>query len=272
MAFQNFNDYFKSLPNAQVFWFSFNLIQVSGVTSYGVFWPMLGLPNPGELAATATICTRTTMGSFPYQNATGGNSIYCAILNLRAAASRWSYILVDRLAHITNLSTTSTSVQTVGIDVSVGGLSSRIGLSDYSEVQWFIESYGDTGVGTFTTTVTYTNAAGVSGQTISVTIATLGFNLGRAMLLVGNNGEKIKSIESVQNTAVPPTTTNFGIAAVRPYTSAYISNYTGFSTNSFSKTTCPKIPTDACLTGMVFQPLGSSTVSAVHGQIVLCEG
>jgi len=102
----------------------------------------------------------------------------------------------DRLAHMGGLNGTLTTAQTVGVDVSVSALDSRRGDSSYSDVQWWLEWYTATGSTAVTATVSYTNAAGVSGKTTTVYIAA-SLAASRMLPIIGSGGEFIKSIQSV---------------------------------------------------------------------------
>jgi hypothetical protein len=154
---------------------------------------------------------------------------------------------MDRLAHMGGLVASSTASQTVNL--SVTSLTSRIGSSDYSDVEWFVECYTATGTSSGTITVTYTNAAGTSGQTATVS-APSSMTTGTMLRIIGTGGEFIQSVQSVQHSPSLGTPAgNYGVVAYRFISEITVNHQAAYcaTINSHTNVGLVKIPDGAAL-------------------------
>lgn len=217
---------------------------------------------------TAAVCTSATTGALSFNNATVGTTRIYEIGVCLIAAYRFLF-LVDRLAHISGYSGTSTSAQNNAISVTSVS-SARRGDSDYSEVMWFIEIYTAAGGTSTNITFNYTNGAGTSGQTVIQTFSN-GLTGARKMVrILGNNNEPIQSIQSVTLSASTGTTGDFGITACRfvtPIFSPYASD--GYTMN-WMETRLAKVPDDACLYFVFYTP-SAVTSGLIEGSITFID-
>lgn len=188
--------------------------------------------------------SRTTLGSVNYSNASGIKELHLAGLELSGHAAGVLH-LYDRLYHMSGLSATVTTAQTVGgaITRNASGAGNQI----------WIEIYTTIGATPTTITASYTNQAGVSGKTTHP-IAIGNTNLReteriiRLPLADGDTG--VQSVQSVTLAATTGTAGNFGITIAKPIARGFIEAPGAAMLRDFitgASPTAPVIETDACL-------------------------
>lgn len=232
-------------------------------------WLSAGTPALGAVPTAAAIPTSALAGVFKFTNPTGGDSSYVGRMALMGSIAATDVQFHDRLSHMGGLSGTVITAQNVGCDVSDSSLDARRGGDDYSDVQWWIEFYTATGTVAATATVTYTNAAGVSGRTTTVALAA---SRKPSMLfaIIGAGGEFIQSVQSVQLSISTGTAGNFGVTATR---SLYILSL-GMANSSvvadWSYLGLPRIEDNAAVFMIVFP--GSTSTGTIYGSGKLIHG
>lgn len=277
MAISSYSQYLAALPVGQRLFVSKSSTGGASGTQlpWVSMWKSSGTPGAGSNPATSPeICTKATTGSIQFNNASGANKLYLAQAHLSIALTgSSSFALMDRLSQISGLSSNSTSVQTVNVDASDSSLTSRIGTSDYSQVQFWLEFYANTGVSASPTiTVNYTNTSNVSQTTVVPAIGT-SIQANRIILITPTNGDIIKSIQSVQLSAGTGSVGNFGVTAVRVIAPILLPDFLQTNSNDWTTFGLPSIENDACL----FFSCGVNTYSgsasgALSGFLILVEG
>ncbi len=240
-----------------------------------------GTPAQGSIPSTAAVCDKTLTGALLNQVNASGNDArgnpkknYLGPIDLIPSANTpGTIIVVDRLAHMGGLSGTSTSSQTVGVDVSGAGsnMASRINQTDYTDVRWFIEIYTDVGTTAVTATITYTNAAGTTGRTTTMSFAgaSPANRAGRMFEIIptNNGSEKIESIQSLQNSATTGTAGSFGITALK-WLGAVPQNLVGGLADVDMLRILREAGPDACLVPIAITGTTSSPVIAGTGYLI----
>jgi hypothetical protein len=218
-------------------------------------YPAIGT-NPTTTFAT---CTSSTTGALRLPSL-GSGAYYVDRLSLvlkDTYAQR--YAVVDRLAHVGGYVGNSTSLQSFAINVS-GVSADRLGASDYTDLQWFLEGYTAIGATPTTITVTYTNGAGTGSRTTTVT-TTDALAAGELLRIVGSGGESIQSVQSLQLSPSSGTAGNFGITAYRE-----IFATTGVPLNStaqpknWAQTSLAKIQSDAFVQFITYAQASNGTI------------
>ena len=242
--------------------------QVAG--GFSALWRATGVPAQGAIPTVATILNNTVLGGFMYSDAPIGKYSYIgrAFQVCGNAATDVQYH--DRLAHMGGLSGTVTTAQSVNLDVSgtSANLEERRGAVDYSDVQWWLEWYATTGATAVTATVTYTNAAGASGRTVTVAIP--GSTAASRMIpLFGLNGEFMQSIQSITH---PTTGTagNYGITATRVLTTISCGLANAGTVADWAYLGLPRVPNQSCVTMVVLA--GTTSTGVVIGSAKLIQG
>jgi hypothetical protein len=149
---------------------------------------------------------------------------YGAYSNAVCSNSAVTIEIHDRLMHMGGLVGNITTSQTVGLDVDANlatdNLTNRIGDSNYSDIQWFMEWYTDTGATASNATINVTYNDGSSGN---LTVVAVGGTLRASRMIALNSlipsassGLFIRDINTVILSASTGTAGNFGFTATRP--------------------------------------------------------
>ena len=171
-------------------------------------------------------------------------------------------ILYDRLLHISGLSGTSTSAQTVG------GTLTRNTTGEGNQI--WVEIYGQIGATATTITASYTNTAGTSGRTTQA-VAIGGTNnreVTRVIPLTLQAGDTgVQAVASVTLAATTGTAGDFGITIARPLAFANNENAGSQFIRDFiaGMPDSDVIPADACLALAIL----SASTSAPQGFVGL---
>lgn len=243
--------------------------QVAG--GYTSLFRATGTPGQGAIPSTAAVCNNTLLGGLTFTNSTSGLSSYLARANLCCSNAASEILVHDRLAHMGGLNGTLTTAQTAGVDctVTTSNMANRIGNSDYSGIQWWLEWYTATGSTAVTATVTYTNGSGVSGKTTTVAMAAT-VAASRMLPIIGASNEPIQSIQSVTLSATTGTAGSFGVTATRFISSLIlpVANFT--SVADWAGLGLPQVPDSACL--MIVQIPSTTSSGTLLGSAKLIQG
>lgn len=243
--------------------------QLGGLPSS--FWRAGGIPAQAAIPTAAEIPNNTTLGAMNFDNPSPPNRNYFGRLAMMASVAATDMQIHDRLGQMGGLLGNSTAVQTVNLDISGTGsnLPARRGDADYSDIQWFLEWYTATGSPAVTATVIYTNADGITGRSTTVALPSA-VAAGRLLAIVGNGGEYIQSVQSVQLSAATATAGNFGVTASRPLTSISLPQANGGVVANVIDLGMPRIHDSACL-AIVLLP-GGSTTGFIYGNAKIIQG
>ncbi len=241
--------------------------QVAG--GFTSLWRATGTPAQGAIPAAAAICNKSLTGAFGFNNPSAGICSYIARLMMLSSNSATDVQVHDRLAHMGGLNGTLTTAQTVGVDASDSSLDLRRGDSAYSDVQWWLEWYTATGSTAVTATISYTNDAGVSGKTTTVSIA-VSLAASRMLPIIGAGGEFIKSIQSVTLSATTATAGSFGVTATRALCGLSLGLANSSVIGDWAAIGFPKVPDDSCL--MLIMIPGATTSGTLYGTGKIIQG
>jgi hypothetical protein len=177
-------------------------------------WTYDGFPAGGSAPGAASIPTRTTTGAIPF-TAPGGTREKFLISSGVVSTIAGVYVLYDRLFHMSGLSGTSTTDQTIqgatptpALTRNTGGVGNMV----------FYEIYTLIGTTSTTLTMTYTDQDGNSGQTSTINIGATGFREAtraqRIPFAAGDNG--VRAVEKIKLTGSTGTVGDFGITIAKP--------------------------------------------------------
>lgn len=247
--------------------------QLTGQTAGGFssFWRASGFPAQGAIPTAPEILNNQTLGGLNFDNPVGANNHYIGRIHAVASSAGLDVYFHDRLGQMGGLSGIVTTPQAVGLDVSLAteNLDDRIGKADFSEVQWWLEWYSTTGSTAVTATVSYTNAAGVSGQiaTVSIPASTAG---GRALRIFTDNGEAIRSIESVTLSASTGTAGNFGVTASVFLSSITLGLQNAGTVFDYAATGLQKVEKNSCIAILIIP--GAASTGTLTSNLRLVTG
>jgi hypothetical protein len=239
-------------------------------------WRATGQPGQGATPTTAATCDNTLTGALQFTQQTSPSTSYLGILEGLCVNAGTTLEIHDRLMHMGGLSGTSTSTQTVDLDVhaNVGNdnLAARIGSSNYSDVQWWLEWYTDTGGTAVTATVNVTYNDGSSGNLSGASLAATrraSFMLPlNSLIPAASSGLYIRDVNSLTLSASTGTTGNFGVTATRFRASLYKPVANARFTADWAGLGLPEIPNQSCL--FAVQLASTTTTGSVRatGKII----
>lgn len=205
-------------------------------------WEYEGSPSHGAVPpSSVAIPTNATQGSWKQVDAGGGRQLWIPAIG-GDSSQAGTFVLYDRLLHISGLSGTVTTAQTVGgaLTRNTGGVGNFIAAEIYTQI-------GVTGT---TITASYTNQAAASGQT-SAAVAFGNTNKREAQRMIefslaaGDTG--VQAVASVTVLATTGTAGNFGIVVGRKLASFVVSSAAITDVRSFLNGPMMLADAGACL-------------------------
>lgn len=240
-------------------------------------WRATGQPAQGAIPTTAAVPTKATTGAFEFDNQTAPATSYLAWLSITAANSAMGIEFHDRVAHQGGLVLNVTTSQTANLPIDLNTLApsaERVGASNFSDVQWFLEVYtaGGATASDATINVTYDDAS-----TGNLNVVAVGGTLraGRLIALTplipaGSQGKFIRGINSVILSASTGTAGNFGFTCTRQRTGFGLPLANVTQERHWAQLGMPEVPNDSCL--MMVVTCGTTSTGAMRGQGKIAHG
>ena len=226
----------------------------TAVGQYHSLWRATGQPGQGAIPAAAANCNQSTVGGMQFSQQTAPAKSYLAYLEAACSVSAMTVEVHDRLMHMGGLNGTLNTAQTVGLNfngATADNMAERIGDANYSDIQWWLEWYTDTGATAVTATVNVTYNDGTTGNLAAISLAATR----RASLMQPLNGlipaaaagKFIRAVDTVQLSATTGTAGNFGVTATRlrgtlfmPIANAKFSaDWANLPINTIPNSSCP---------------------------------
>lgn len=240
-------------------------------------WRATGQPGQAAIPAAAAVCNNALTGALNFAQQTSPATTYGTWANAMCSNNATTLEIHDRLMHMGGLSGTSTGSQTVNLDINANlasnNLDARKGDANFSDVQWWMEWYTDTGGTAVTATVGVTYNDGTTG-TLSVALSATR----RASLMIPLNGfipaaaagKYIRDIDTVQLSATTGSAGSFGFTATRPRMTMPLSLANKMETFDWAALGLPEIFNSSCL--MILQVASTTTTGTVRGGGKLSHG
>ena len=240
-------------------------------------WRATGQPGQAAIPAAAAVCNNALTGALNFAQQTSPATTYGTWANAMCSNNATTLEIHDRLMHMGGLSGTSTGSQTVNLDINANlasnNLDARKGDANFSDVQWWMEWYTDTGGTAVTATVGVTYNDGTTG-TLSVALAATR----RASLMIPLNGfipaaaagKYIRGIDTVQLSATTGSAGSFGFTATRPRMTMPLPLANKMETFDWAALGLPEIFNSSCL--MILQVASTTTTGTVRGGGKLSHG
>lgn len=240
-------------------------------------WRATGQPGQAAIPAAAAVCNNALTGALNFAQQTSPATTYGTWANAMCSNNATTLEIHDRLMHMGGLSGTSTGSQTVNLDINANlasnNLDARKGDANFSDVQWWMEWYTDTGGTAVTATVGVTYNDGTTG-TLSVALAATR----RASLMIPLNGfipaaaagKYIRDIDTVQLSATTGSAGSFGFTATRPRMTMPLALANKMETFDWAALGLPEIFNSSCL--MILQVASTTTTGTVRGGGKLSHG
>lgn len=235
---------------------------------YHSLWRALGYPGQGATPTTAAVVSNSTLGAIGFTQQTAPATSYLGNLEAIAVTAGMTVEIHDRLMHMGGLSATvvAPTVQTIGVDInanlSTSNLNARKGDANFSDVQWWLEWYVDTGVTGSTATINVTfndgTSANLSGVGVGATIRASRMISLNSFIQSADQGKFIRSVNSLTLTPSTGTAGNFGVTATRYRAGVFCPSASGRFISSWAEVSLPEIYNNSCLFPIVIAN-GTST-------------
>lgn len=231
-----------------------------------------GQPGQGAIPTTAAICNKALVGTFQWPNQVAPTTSYLGYAFAVSSNSAMVLEIHDRLAHNGGLVLNVTTSQTTNLPLdlqTLGVPAERLGDSNFSDIQWWLEVYTDGGAtaSNATINVTYNN-----GTTGNLNVVAVGGTLRASRMLTLNSlvptpGLFIRGINSVILSASTGTAGNFGFTAtrIRGVLPMNIANKTEVA--DWAYLGLPEIPNDSALFPVVISSTTSTGTLRGGGKI-----
>ena len=227
-------------------------------------WRATGRPAQAAIPSGPVVCTKDTLGAFPFNNPPLGDLSNIGGLQISGTLSH-HFLVWDRLTHRGGLSGVTTIAQTVGLSIPPD----RNAAIDGSDSQWYIEIYTDIGATAVTATVAYTDQTDTA-RTTTISIGGVAFNrAGRLSRIFPNPGQEIKTITSITH-ATTGVAGNYGITCGRRLLSQPMGQPIIGVSLDYAQVHMPRVPNDACLWAGVIST--ATTTGDIRGVIPLYQG
>lgn len=241
-------------------------------------WRATGQPGQGAIPAGAAACDHTTVGGHGFAQQTSPATSYIALIDALCVNASTTLEFHDRLAHMGGLSGTVTTAQTVGLDLdslkSGNNLAARIGSADYSDVQWWLEWFADTGstAVTVTVNVTYddTSTGNLTGQSLSATRRASFMQSLNGLIPSAKAGQYIRGVNSVTLSATTGTAGNFGVTATKYRAGCFRPLANARMSDDWAALGCPEVPNSSCL--FIVEIAGTTSTGIVRASGKLIHG
>lgn len=184
----------------------------------------------------------------------------------------------DRLMHMGGLVGNVATAQTANLDVSANlatsDLDARKGDANYSDIQWWLEWYTDTGSTAVTATVNVTYNDGSSGNLTGIALAATR----RASLMIplngsipaADSGKYIRDVNTVTLSATTGTAGSFGVTATRPRLTMPLNVANKMEVFDWAQLGLPEIFNSSCL--FPIQLASTTTTGTVRGGGKIAHG
>ena len=250
----------------------------TGAGEFTSLWRVGAEPAQGAIpATTGSIPNHLTTGAMSFMQQTAPLKSYLAELQISVAVQTQSQTVEihDRLLHQGGLNGTLTTAQlTAGCDLNAylltENIAARIGDANYSDIQWWIEWYTDTGATVVNTVVNVTYNDGTTGN---LTTFAFGRRTGplkplNPFIPAADSGKYIRGVNSITLLATTGTVGSFGVTATRFRAAAVTTTQFKTVTTGWSETGLSEIYNNSCLTMIVVGTGTATSNTYVTGKIV----
>jgi len=244
---------------------------------YHSLWRATGQPGQGAIPTAAAVCNSALLGGFRYTQQTAPATSYIGYLEAACSTSSVTLELHDRLIHRGGLVGNVATAQTAGVDlngVTADNMAERIGDVNFSDVQWFLEWYADTGATVATATVNVTYNDGTTGNLTGVSLAATrraSFMQPLNGLIPGAaSGKFIRAVNTVTLSVSTGTAGNFGVTATRPRSSLLCPVANLKWSADWAALPVSEIPNSSCL--FLIEIAGASSTGIVRGGGKIAHG
>jgi hypothetical protein len=235
-------------------------------------WRATGQPAQGAIPTNSALCTKALLGAMDFTNQVNPAKSYVGWMFARCSNSSMTLEVHDRIAHMGGLSLILTTAQTVNLDlVALAPPADRLGETNYSDLQWWLEVYADGGATASNATI---NVDLNDGTNVNLTVQAVGGTIRAGnmfaltpLIPAANQGKFIRDVNSVTLSASTGTAGNFGFTVTRPKTAVELTLSNKTEVRDWAALGFPDVPNDTCLSLLVYPSTTSSGAVGGGGKI-----
>lgn len=168
MALNSYDNILAALTDGKGQPFHFNKASITTIANaFYSLWTAAGQPGAGGFSGTplaARAVTGATTGALRFTNPTGPDLLHMISLAASSSVAAGTLVVVDRLLDYAGIDATSTSLQSADNTVTLPRY------TDGAGVQMFCSPTTTLGATPQTVTITYTNQAGTTGRTTTLSL------------------------------------------------------------------------------------------------------
>jgi len=241
-------------------------------------WRATGQPGQAAIPTTAAACSMALLGAVQFTAQTDPATSYLAILEALCTNAGTTLEIHDRLGHMGGLNGTLATAQTVNLDLNAilasNNLDDRKGDANFSDVQWWLEWYADTGATVVTATVNVTYNDGTSGNLTGISLAATRrasfMQPLNSLIPAADSGKYIRDVNTVTLSATTGTAGNFGVTATRYRAALFQPLANARFTADWAQLGLPDVPNESCL--QLIQVAGTTSTGIVRATGKLAHG
>lgn len=238
-------------------------------------WQATGQPAQGAIPTAPAVATSATAGAITFNNQTSPITNYLGWLTATSSNSAMGLEIHDRVATMGGLSFSATTTQTTNLPIDLQALApsaDRLGATNYSDGQWFLECYADSGGTNANLSISVTYNDGTTGVLNDMVLNGI-IRLGRLISLtplipVASQGKFIRSINSVILSASKAGAGNFGFTYRRQRTVLPLNLAQKAEVADWAALGCPEIPNNSCLELLLVTSASSTGTLRGQGKII----
>jgi hypothetical protein len=216
-------------------------------------WRATGQPSQAAIPTTPALCNSALLGAISFNNRTLPVENYVGWLYANCSNNASSLEIRDRLVHngglvlnvITSQTITGLNLATLAVD------SERLGETNYSDCEWFLEVYSDGGATASNATINVTYNDDTTGNlnvlAVGGTIRAGNMFALTPLIPTAQQGKFIKGINSVILSASTTVAGNFGFTCTRNRTVIELPLANKTEVADWAKLGLPYIANDSCL-------------------------
>jgi hypothetical protein len=244
---------------------------------YFSLWTSAGLPAagtaPGGVSVGPIQATNSTTGALPFMQQTSPLTSYLSKLAASCANTGATLEIHDRLYHQSGFVANITTSQIAAFDLN-SLYETRMGDTNFSDIQWWLEWYAQTGATASNATI---NAVFNDGTSANLTVVAVGgtVRVGRmiplnSLIATADQGKFIRGVNNITLSASTGTAGNFGITATRYRGSVFCRSTNKIQENRWEELSFPEIYNGSCLFPVVIT--NASTTGIINASVRIVHG
>lgn len=210
-------------------------------------WRAAGQPGAGAIPTQQEVCTRLTLGALTTHPRPEPLLNYLAWVDVAGSLATHTLEIHDRICHMGGLVGNEMAPQTASLPLTLNGVDpGRIGPEDFSQLQWWLEWYINTGSTAANATVTVV----ADDDTVHNVVVPLVANSrasGLYQILPPEGTPGIKAVNSVQLSASTGAAGNFGVTCTRYRAGFFTVVANRAEMYDWAHLGLPEVHEDACL-------------------------